>query len=140
MPSRADQISKCDGTKKIEKWKSEEKTCSINVKVGAYVYVTYMSVASLLFFDIGHELYNFYASPGAKNGLFCVFDDLKFHFSLINSTHFRPPPFLRLILYVNWLHRGRWTCLTRKSMATTFFPWTSFFFFFLILRKTSSNN
>ena len=43
MPSRADQISKCDGTKKIEKWKSEEKTCSINVKVGAYVYVTYMS-------------------------------------------------------------------------------------------------
>ena len=83
-PSRADQISKCDGTKKIEKWKSEEKTCSINVKVGAYVYVTYMSVASLLFFDIGHELYNFYASPGAKNGLFCVFDDLKFVYTSLS--------------------------------------------------------
>ena len=94
MPSRADQISKCDGTKKIEKWKSEEKTCSINVKVGAYVYVTYMSVASLLFFDIGHELYNFYASPGAINGLFCVFDDLRFDFSSVKYVSLLTPPFL----------------------------------------------
>ena len=80
--------------KKSKNEKSEEKTYSINVKVGAYVYVTYMSVASLLFFDIGHELYNFYASPGAINGLFCVFDDLKFVFSTVKYVSLLTPPFL----------------------------------------------
>ena len=51
-------------------------------------------VTSLLFFDIGHELYKFYASPGAKNGLFCVFDDLKFVFSTVKYVSLLTPPSL----------------------------------------------
>ena len=83
----------------------EKKNLFINVKVGAYVSVTCMSVASLLFFDIGHVnctyMYNFYihvhdmyASPGAKNGLFCVFDDLKFVFSTVKYVSLLTPPSL----------------------------------------------